>query len=68
MKIIDRLFPEAKREENIKLAKCIEPPYGCGKPISKFKDSQSAREYRVSGMCQECQDSFFTDPELGGEC
>lgn len=33
----------------------------CGDPIGKFKDEVSQREYRISGMCQECQDEVFTE-------
>lgn len=28
-----------------------------------FKDRLSAREYTISGLCQECQDKTFTEPE-----
>ena len=38
---------------------CVRPPIGCGKPISKFKDELSAREYTISGLCQECQDKIW---------
>lgn len=31
----------------------------CGKPIGTFKDPLSEKEYQISGMCQECQDSVF---------
>ena len=33
----------------------------CGDPvdIEKFKDELSKNEYRISGMCQKCQDSVF---------
>jgi len=31
----------------------------CGKSIGEFKDALSKREYSISGMCQECQDSVF---------
>ena len=34
----------------------------CGKEATKFKDPLSEKEYRISGMCQCCQDDFF-----GGE-
>ena len=34
----------------------------CQKALGKFRDQLSAREYEISGMCQECQDSVF-----GGE-
>ena len=31
----------------------------CLKPITKFKDKLSEKEYTISGMCQTCQDSIF---------
>jgi hypothetical protein len=42
----------------------------CGRPATEtdrndmpkafmFRDESSAREYRISGMCQACQDSVF---------
>ena len=33
----------------------------CSKPIdkSKFRNEISLKEFRISGMCQECQDSIF---------
>jgi hypothetical protein len=33
----------------------------CKKPISMadFKDELSKREYRISGICQKCQNDFF---------
>ena len=33
----------------------------CGDAIGKFKDEISQREYRISGMCQKCQDEVFTE-------
>jgi hypothetical protein len=38
---------------------CVKPPIGCGKSATEFKDELSAREFRISGLCQECQDKFF---------
>ncbi len=29
---------------------------------TKFSDSMSAREYRISGLCQACQDWVFREP------
>jgi hypothetical protein len=37
----------------------------CGGTISKFRDELSEREYRISGMCQKCQDEVF--PEVPEE-
>jgi len=31
----------------------------CGEPVGEFKDALSKKEYSISGMCQECQDSVF---------
>lgn len=27
--------------------------------IDEFKDALSLKEYRISGLCQECQDKIF---------
>jgi len=31
----------------------------CRKPVTGFKDALSVKEYRISGMCQTCQDQMF---------
>lgn len=31
----------------------------CGGGITGFRNEISRREYQISGMCQECQDSVF---------
>ena len=31
----------------------------CKKPITEFRDEISEKEYNISGVCQECQDSVF---------
>lgn len=38
---------------------CMAAPYGCGGPATDFTDDVSAREYRISGLCQSCQDNIF---------
>ncbi len=38
---------------------CIGAPIGCGGPATEFRDECSKREYRISGLCQKCQDAFF---------
>jgi len=38
---------------------CVRPPFGCGKPITPFRDEKSAREYQISGLCQTCQDTIW---------
>lgn len=39
--------------------RCVNPPYGCGGPATEYRDDLSAREYRISGLCQTCQDAVF---------
>ena len=48
-----------ERAEAIEEEKCVAIPIGCGKAISDFRDSLSIEEYRISGLCQECQDRVF---------
>lgn len=31
----------------------------CGKSARRFRDSISAFEYKVSAICQKCQDKYF---------
>ena len=31
----------------------------CNEPADEFKDEISKREYRISGMCQVCQDKIW---------
>jgi hypothetical protein len=31
----------------------------CGDGVTELRDELSFREYRISGMCQSCQDSVF---------
>lgn len=31
----------------------------CGKEANDFRDDLSRKEFSISGMCQDCQDSFF---------
>lgn len=60
MKPIDILFPG--RQAVIDSGRCPT----CGQPIGVFRDALSAKEFRISGMCQKCQDDVFTEepPEL----
>lgn len=60
---VDKIFPELKRQQSIWEGTCIKPPIGCGKPITGFKDILSQKEYRISGLCQACQDSIFDTEE-----
>lgn len=35
----------------------------CNKPPGSFRDELSLKEYRISGLCQKCQDDFFGSKE-----
>ena len=39
---------------------CVPSPVGCGGAADSFTDEVSEREYRISGLCQKCQDSMFS--------
>jgi len=62
---VDDIFPGANRQVSIATAHCVSPPFGCGNPITGFNDSLSAKEYKITGMCQACQDKMFAEPEEG---
>lgn len=47
------------REEAIQGDRCIKPPIGCGQPALDFRDEKAMIEFRISGLCQQCQDRFF---------
>lgn len=38
---------------------CVRSPYGCGGPATEFRDERSREEYRISGLCQVCQDGIW---------
>ncbi len=35
----------------------------CKKPVTDFRDEVSEKEYRISALCQECQDEIFESEE-----
>ena len=56
----DLIYPDRRKAYEQK--RCLTPPIGCGKPIDPtkdFKDIISLKEWLISGLCQECQDSIF---------
>lgn len=55
----DKVFPEAQRPGAIAEGRCVQPPFGCGKPVKGFDDALSRAEFRISGLCQRCQDEVF---------
>ena len=56
--IIRKMFPE--KMERIKNNKC----YICNDIINikDFRDHLSKKVFKISGMCQRCQDRFFEAP------
>jgi hypothetical protein len=59
---IERLLETiAGRTSAIKSDHCVASPIGCGKPVlvNEFRDELSLKEYRISGLCQQCQDEIF---------
>lgn len=53
IKIVEQIFPGTEEAINNNLC-----PH-CKKSIGKFRDGLSVDEYRISGLCQKCQDSVF---------
>ena len=69
---VDQIFPDAHRPVAIATGTCVSPPFGCGQKVAGFSDEASAREYKITGMCQACQDKLYADtaeddeePEFG---
>jgi hypothetical protein len=61
--LIDSTLPAGSmgRVASIKADKCS----WCGKDAFVFRDDLSRKEYRISGMCQACQDrTFVIEPEV----
>jgi hypothetical protein len=47
-------------EDAVAERRCLKPPIGCGLPLGEpqpFRDGASMREYRITGLCQTCQDT-----------
>ena len=62
---IKRMFGHDRRaciEANV----CVPAPVGCGGPATEFNDELSRKEYSISGLCQNCQDSVFGKPKGKG--
>lgn len=60
------MFKVKSGNNKMNMTKC---PF-CGKGPNDdgyfdFKDVLSAREYQISGLCQECQDDTFVEYEDG---
>ena len=33
----------------------------CKKPVESFRDELSRKEFKISSLCQSCQDEIFTE-------
>lgn len=55
---IQTLFGHDRRAV-IKSDICVPAPIGCGGAAGAFRDAISRKEYRISGLCQNCQDRLF---------
>lgn len=58
--VIDSLAEEMfdmKQSDAIQSCTCVV----CKYPATAFRDELSEREYKISGMCQKCQDEFFDE-------
>lgn len=44
---------------SVSLAKAGNQCVCCGKNATEFRDEISKREYRISSLCQHCQDEMF---------
>lgn len=68
------------RRESITSLRCVPKPVGCDKLLTEtrfaestggdgvFRDELSAKEYRITGMCQDCQDAFQARMEAEDGC
>lgn len=52
-------YPEAWDNQDASKATCA----FCGKEATTFHDELSKREYRISRMCQSCQDKVYVDED-----
>jgi hypothetical protein len=43
------------------LALALESCVSCGKSADRFTDKLSQQEFGISGLCQCCQDKFFSE-------
>ncbi len=56
------LMKQAGFKKEVKRVEAGHCPF-CNKKIDldEFRDPLSIKEFRISGLCQECQDSVFTE-------
>ncbi len=54
-----KMFTGKDREIIIRTNKCMT----CDEDAKEFRDDLSRKEYTISGMCQNCQDTTFNPEE-----
>lgn len=47
--------------EYIQKGLCVPAPTGCGQPVSPFAQASDEVEYKISGLCSECQKKYFKE-------
>lgn len=52
---VDAIVPQ--RQDAIALEACV----SCPATHVTFRDRESVTEYKITGMCQECQDEFYAN-------
>ncbi|MBN1850603.1 MAG: hypothetical protein JW932_18685 [Deltaproteobacteria bacterium] len=56
-----RLFSQPGYQSEYLHAKANETCIKCKRPVGPFRDNASRFEYKISALCQECQDAYFQD-------
>jgi len=56
----EEIMKKAGFGKEVEMVKKVICPF-CGKKVKAedFRDQLSIKEYRISGLCQKCQDDFF---------
>ena len=54
------IFSATKYRSSYTNAKAGKTCIRCGKPAKAFRDASARLEYKVSALCQRCQDECFT--------
>lgn len=58
---VDKIFPDAHRPVALAMGLCASPPFGCGQKVTGFNDAISEKEYRITSLCQSCQDRIYSE-------
>ena len=43
----------------IEQGKCVPAPMGCGGDAKSFNNELDEKEYKISGLCSDCQKKYF---------